>query len=89
MFIRCCGLELKSYVRPEVRIQRSSSHLVSAASELIVAQVPAEARSGELWIAVDGQESNHVTCEVADLMTDNLHPVANPVLDSGGNLFRP
>lgn len=87
IFIRCSGLEMKSYLRPQVRIQQSSGHLVSAASDLIVAQVPPEARSGELWIAMDGQESNHVVCEVADLVTDNLHPVANPVLDSGGNLY--
>ena len=87
LFIRCGGLELKSYLRPEVRMQRSTSHLVSAASDLIVTQVPSEARTGDLWIAIDGQESNHVTCEVADLVTDNLHPVANPVLDAGGNLY--
>lgn len=87
LFIRCSGLELNSYLRPEVRLQRSTSHLVSAASDLIVAQIPSEARSGDLWIAIDGQESNHVTCEVADLVTDNLHPVANPVLDAGGNLY--
>ncbi len=87
IFIRCSGLELKSFLRPDVRIQRTSSHLISVASDLIVAQVPAEAYSGELWIAVDGQESNHVSCEVANLVADNLHPVANPVLDSGGNLY--
>ncbi len=87
IFIRCSGLELKSYLRPDVRVQRASSHLISVASDLIVAQVPAEAYSGELWIAIDGQESNHVSCEVANLVTDNLHPVANPVLDSGGNLY--
>ena len=87
IFVRCSGLKLKSFVRPEVRIQQSSSHLVSAASDLIVAQIPPEACSGELWIAFDGKESNHVTCEVANLVTDNLQPVANPVLDSGGNLY--
>ena len=87
IFIRCSGLELKSFLRPEVRIQRAPSHLVSVASDLIVAQVPSEACSGKLWIAIDGQESNHVTCEVANLVTDNLHPVANPALDSGGNLY--
>ena len=74
-------------MRPDVRIQQVSSHLISASSDLIVAQVPLEAYSGDLCITVDGEESNHVPCEVAKLVTNNLHPVANPALDLEGNLY--
>lgn len=87
IFIRCSGFELQSFLRPEVRIQQVSSHLISASSDLIIAQVPREAPSGDLCITINGEESNHVPCEVAKLVIDKIHPVANPALDLEGNLY--
>ena len=87
IYIRWSGEQQRSFVRPNVLFRHSRAHLISASAELIVVQVPEEASSGDLWISVNGKESNKISCEVATLLTANLHPVANPALDPEGSLY--
>ena len=87
IFINCSGLKIKNYLMPEVMIHQIPSHIISSSLNLIVTQVPLESCSGDLWVSAGKNESNHISCEVAELVADNLHPVANPVLDIEGNLY--
>jgi len=87
IFINCSGLKIKNYSMPEVMIHQIPSHIISSSLDLIITQVPLESCSGDLWVSAGENESNHISCEVAELVADNLHPVANPVLDIEGNLY--
>ena len=87
IYIRWSGEPQRSFVRPEVLFRHMRAHLISASADLIVVQVPEEALSGDLWISVNGKESNKVSCEVATVLSSNLHPVANPALDPEGCLY--
>jgi sugar lactone lactonase YvrE len=84
--IRWSG-ELRGFARPQVLFKNAKAHLISASQDLIIIQIPDEASSSDLWILMEGQESNRVSCEIATLFASNLHPVANPALDLEGNLF--
>jgi sugar lactone lactonase YvrE len=87
VYIRWVAEGQRSFVRPSVRFKQTSAHLISASPDLIVAQVPEDAASGDVWISFNGQQSNKVFCEIATLLATNLHPVANPALDLEGNLY--
>ena len=84
--IRWSG-ESQGFARPEVVFKQSRGHLISVSPDLIVVQVPEDASSSDLWISLNGQQSNKVPCEIATLFAANLHPVANPALDLEGNLY--
>lgn len=87
LFIRWTGKELRPFSRPKVSFGDVPAHLISASSDLIVVQVPAEAATSELAVSVNGEESQSVRIEVARLLAMSLHPVANPALDPEGNLY--
>jgi hypothetical protein len=81
------GKPQEAFSRPTVFINDLPAHLISASSELIVAQVPADARSGKLWLTLEDEESNSLPIEIARLLASDLHPVANPALDSSGSIY--
>ncbi len=87
LFVRWESEESSSFHRPEVHFQGGPGHLISATPELIVVQVPEQARSGLLTVVQNSHESRPWPCEVAGLVSFNLHPVANPALDPEGNLY--
>ena len=85
--IQWSGKPLKAFSRPAVYFNDLPAHLISASSELIVAQVPADARSGKIWFTLEDEESNSLPVEIARLLASDLHPVANPALDLSGNIY--
>jgi sugar lactone lactonase YvrE len=87
IFIHWNGRNLKPLSRPRVSFGDTPAHLISASSDLIVAQVPNETFSGELVVSVDHEESSPHRIEIANLVATNLHPVANPAMDLEGNLY--
>jgi hypothetical protein len=54
---------------------------------MVIARVPEGATAGELVIASGGQASQSWACDIGVLVADSLHPVANPAVDSFGNVF--
>ncbi len=50
-------------------------------------RIPEGAISGDLVLHHAGGSSNPLRLRVAVPMADNLHPVANPAVDSSGNIF--
>ena len=87
ILIRWMGKPLQAFSRPTVNFNDLPAHLISASSELIVAQVPADARSGKIWLTLEEEESNSLPVEIARLLASDLHPVANPALDPSGCIY--
>jgi sugar lactone lactonase YvrE len=53
----------------------------------VVIRIPEGAISGDVVLARGGEASNPLPLKVAVPMAENLHPVANPVVDSDGNVY--
>ncbi len=87
IFIRWSGEELTSFARPEVRFGSGVGHLVSSSQDLLVVRVPEDATDREVYICLNGKQSNRMPCEIAVPVAGNLHIVANPALDPEGNLY--
>jgi sugar lactone lactonase YvrE len=61
-----------------------------ASNDHIIAKVPepsAELGTSELRITKNGSISAPFRCEVGKRLASNLHPVANPAIDSDGNIY--
>jgi sugar lactone lactonase YvrE len=73
--------------RPSVRFgDQSGSVLLSSSSRLVV-RVPDGVVSGELTVDTGSATTSPTAVAVGILLTDTLHPVANPAIDAEGNIF--
>src|SRR5271170_7573760 len=66
--------------------QLSASVLLSRSKRLKV-RIPEEAESGPLQILQNGAQSNSVRLLVAGMIATDVHVVANPAVDSEGNIY--
>lgn len=73
--------------RPRVRIGDVTAPIIIGSDSFIIARVPDGATAGELVIENGEQSSESWACDVGVLIADNLHPVANPAIDSFGNIY--
>ena len=79
------GTELR---RPSVRLGEADASLTLATHDLIVAKVPVGTSSGELTVCTDATStSNAIELGVATEISEDLHPVGNPAVDSDGNIY--
>jgi sugar lactone lactonase YvrE len=84
------GIELNGRHRPEVHFGEHTGQTTIASNSVIVAKVPessSETGTSELWISENGSSSAPVPYEVGKRLATNLHPVANPAVDSEGNIY--
>ena len=84
------GVDLHGDRRPEVHFGDYAAQVTIASDELIVAKVPessSETGTSELSIADNGDSSAPFPYEVGKRLATNLHPVANPAVDSEGNIY--
>ncbi len=72
--------------RPVVRFGGSEGSILLWSENELVARVPEEASSNVEIETQDGR-SNAFPLAVGQLVADNLHPVANPAVDSEGNIY--
>jgi hypothetical protein len=54
---------------------------------MVIARVPEGASAGELVVASGNQASEAWACDIGLPIAENLHPVANPAIDSFGNIY--
>jgi IPT/TIG domain len=81
------GFVSNGHSRPTVRFgDQPGSVLLSSSSRLIV-RVPEGVVSGELTIDTGRATTAPTSVAVGILLTDTLHPVANPAVDVAGNVF--
>ena len=73
--------------RPTVRFgDQAGSVLLSSANRLIV-RVPEGVVSGEMVVDTGKGATTPMAVAVGILLTDTLHPVANPAVDAAGNIY--
>src|SRR5947208_8244053 len=88
--IEYSGRELAGTSQPEVRFGDFNAQVTMASSDHIIAKVPdssAELGTSELVVATNGDTSRPFPYEVGKKLASNLHPVANPAIDSEGNIY--
>ena len=84
------GINLAGSRQPEVRFGDYAAQITIASDKLIVAKVPessSDTGTSELSVASNGTLSAPFPYEVGKRLATNLHPVANPALDSDGNIY--
>ena len=77
-------------IQPEVRFGDFTGQVTSASSEQIVVKVPdssAETGTSDLRVTKNGSASVPYRYEVGKRLASNLHPVANPAIDTDGNIY--
>jgi sugar lactone lactonase YvrE len=73
--------------RPLVTIGEIGAPLVISSDSFVIARVPDGASAGDLVVRSAGQSSETWACDIGVLIAENLHPVANPAVDSFGNIY--
>src|SRR6267142_1988275 len=90
VIIEYSGLELAGTSQPEVRFGDFNAQVTMASNDHIIARVPepsAETGTSELIVATNGHTSRPFPYEVGKKLASNLHPVANPAIDTEGNIY--
>jgi sugar lactone lactonase YvrE len=72
---------------PQVRFGERVADLVVAADDFVVASVPEGAAANTVSVVTADGASGAVPVEIGTLVADNLHPVANPAIDSEGDVY--
>lgn len=85
--IECRDMDPQAFAQAELKFGDVPTRLVFARPDLIIARVPLEAASGPITLELQGYESNGIPYQVGVRIAQNLHPVANPVVDAAGNLY--
>lgn len=79
------GSGLTNEERPLASLGGVFAPVVIGSESLMIVKVPEGARRGEL--ALGGTEDVAWTCDIGIQIADDLHPVANPVIDVYGNIY--
>ncbi|MGE5647221.1 MAG: IPT/TIG domain-containing protein [Acidobacteriota bacterium] len=77
----------KSAARPRVTFGEIEAPVIIGSDSFVIARVPENASVGELIIQNGELASSAWTCEIGIPIADSVHPVANPAVDSAGNIF--
>ena len=73
--------------RPRVTIGEVGAPVIIGSDSLVIARVPEGATAGDLVVESGEQSSESWACDIGVLIAENLHPVANPAIDTFGNVF--
>jgi hypothetical protein len=73
--------------RPRVTIGEVNAPVVIGSDSFVIVKVPEGAAAGELVVESGEQTSQIWTCDIGIPIADSLHPVANPAVDTFGNIF--
>jgi sugar lactone lactonase YvrE len=73
--------------RPSVTIGEVGAPLIVGSDSFVIARVPEGATAGGLVVQNGQQSSDSWACDIGVLVAENLHPVANPAIDSLGNIY--
>src|SRR5688572_21762877 len=85
--IACRNMDTQAFAQARLKVGGVATRLDFAREDLLLARIPAGALSGAISLEVNGYSSNSLPCEVGSRIAQNLHPVANPVVDPEDNLY--
>jgi sugar lactone lactonase YvrE len=88
--IECSGLDLQGTTLPAVHFGDFAGQVTLASNAHILVKVPepsAELGTSDLRVSKNGDTSTPVHYEVGRRLAMNLHPVANPAIDTDGNIY--
>jgi len=85
--IRGSGFAMRNHARPVVRFGEVEGNLLLAGEDYLIARVPDGAAGGTVRVANAQAESQPFPIALGIQIADNLHPVANPVVDGEGNIY--
>lgn len=85
--IRGAGFTQRNGARPRVRFGETEGSVLLSADNLLIARVPDGAGGGVVRVAGPSGESQPFPVALGVQIADNLHPVANPVVDAHGNIY--
>ena len=72
---------------PCVTIGEVGAPVIIGSDAFVIARVPEGATAGGLVVQSGQQASDSWACDIGVLVAENLHPVANPAIDSFGNIY--
>jgi sugar lactone lactonase YvrE len=81
------GLTQNGRGRPQVRFGDQPGSLLLSSPNRLVVRVPEGVSSGDVTVDTGAAVSAPASVAVGVTIADNLHPVANPAIDSAGNTF--
>jgi sugar lactone lactonase YvrE len=87
MVIHGSGFASRSGARPVVHFGEAEASLILATDNRLIARVPDTASGGTVRVANSHSESPPHPVAIGLQIADNLHPVANPAVDSEGNIY--
>jgi hypothetical protein len=85
--IRGSGFVSRSFARPLVRFGEAEASVALSGPQRLVVRVPEAASGGAVRVTSGTHESQPFPVSVGLQIADNLHPVANPAVDSEGNTY--
>jgi len=85
--IRGSGFAMRNNTRPVVRFGDAEGSVLLCAEDYLIARVPDGAAGGLVRVAHHNTESQPHPLALGVQIADNLHPVANPVVDHDGNIY--
>jgi len=89
LYIRGKGLSpgAAAMNRTQVTIGDIAAPIVIGSDSLLIVKVPEGASAGEVVVGKGDQSSEAWNCDIGVAVAENLHPVANPAVDSFGNIY--
>ncbi len=85
--VPCQGLDVETLDACELYFGITATRPAIASSSLVLGVVPRDTDGTGLQVQQNANSSNIVPFKTADLLAENLHPVANPVMDRNGALY--
>src|SRR6266496_462295 len=73
--------------RPRVTIGEVAAPVIIGSDSFVIVRVPEGASDGALVIQAGEHASQTWSCDIGIPIADSLHPVANPAVDTFGNVF--
>jgi hypothetical protein len=81
------GKGLARSQRTNVSIGDLSAPVIIGSDSFVIARVPEGASVGELTVGTGSDISRSWICDIGIQIADGMHPVANPAVDSFGNIY--
>ena len=81
------GLEAVAGRLPVAMLGELAAGILLSRAERLVLRIPDEGEPGLLRILRNGEQSNSVPIDVAELLATGIHQVSNPAVDALGNVY--